>query len=164
MKSLTFSYLTCDLSDSLFMRYFRKKKLIQNLLSTKLIISLISNITGSVSTYKYKLKQIPTQVPVNLQQISIFVVSKCQFSCWLINCQSCKTLEKKLELGIAHNIPYVRNKEDFTMLCSVINHAKSGESKKELWRETRDVGVLLDFNACFYAQQRMRRAILRNNN
>ena len=38
------------------------------------------------------------------------------------------------------------------MLCSVINHAKSGESKKELWRETRDVGVLLDFNACFYAQ------------
>ena len=61
-------------------------------------------------------------------------------------------MEKKLELAIAHNIPYVRNKEDFTMFCSVINHAKSGESKKELWGETRDVGVLLDFNACFHAQ------------
>ena len=37
MKSFTFSYLTCDLTDSLFMRYFKERKLIQNLLSTKLI-------------------------------------------------------------------------------------------------------------------------------
>ena len=56
MKSLTFSYLACDLTDTLLMRYFRKRKLIQNLLSTKLL-SLISNITMSVSTYKYKLKK-----------------------------------------------------------------------------------------------------------
>ena len=56
MKSLTFSYLACDLTDTLLMRYFRKKKLIQNLLSTKLL-SLISNITMSVSTYKYNLKK-----------------------------------------------------------------------------------------------------------
>ena len=58
------------------MRYLRKKKLIQNLLSTKLIISLISNITLSVSTYKYKLKQVPSQVSVNLLWISIIVLLK----------------------------------------------------------------------------------------
>ena len=39
-----------------FSLHLRKKKLIQNLLSTKLIIRLISNITLLVSTYKYKLK------------------------------------------------------------------------------------------------------------
>ena len=32
MKSWTFSYSTFDLTDSLFMRYFTKRKLIQNLL------------------------------------------------------------------------------------------------------------------------------------
>ena len=32
MKSFTFSYLTYDLTDSLFMRYFRERKLILNLL------------------------------------------------------------------------------------------------------------------------------------
>ena len=37
MKSWTFSYSTFDLTDSLFMRYFTKRKLIQNLLFTKLI-------------------------------------------------------------------------------------------------------------------------------
>ena len=58
------------------MRYLRKKKLIQNLLSTKLIISLISNITLSVLTYKYKLKQVPSQVSVNLLWISIIVLWK----------------------------------------------------------------------------------------
>ena len=31
MKSFTFSYLTYDLTDSLFMRYFRERKLILNL-------------------------------------------------------------------------------------------------------------------------------------
>ena len=37
MKSWTFSYSTFDLTASLFMRYFTKRKLIQNLLFTKLI-------------------------------------------------------------------------------------------------------------------------------
>ena len=59
-----------------FSLHLRKKKLIQNLLSTKLIISLISNITLSVSTYKYKLKQVPSQVSVNLLWISIIVLWK----------------------------------------------------------------------------------------
>ena len=35
MKSWTFSYLTCDLTDPLFMRYFGKGELIQNLLVHK---------------------------------------------------------------------------------------------------------------------------------
>ena len=59
-----------------FSLHLRKKKLIQNLLSTKLIIRLISNITLSVSTYKYKLKQVPSQVSVNLLWISIIVLWK----------------------------------------------------------------------------------------
>ena len=58
------------------MRYLRKKNLIQNLLSTKLIINLISNITLSVSTYKFKLKQVPSQVSVNLLWRSIIVLLK----------------------------------------------------------------------------------------
>ena len=57
-----------------------------------------------------------------------------------------------MELEIAHNIPYIRNVEALTVLCSVVRHAKSGKSKKELHGETRDVVVLLDFYACFYAQ------------
>ena len=47
-----------------------------------------------------------------------------------------------MELAIAHNIPYITNIEALTVLCSVVRHAKSGKSKKEL----------LDFYACFYAQ------------
>ena len=38
--------------------------------------NLISNITLSVSTYKYKLKQVPSQVSVNLLWISIIVLWK----------------------------------------------------------------------------------------
>ena len=57
-----------------------------------------------------------------------------------------------MELTIAHNIPRVTNREALTVLCSVVRHAKSGRSKKELRGETRDVVVLLDFYACFYAQ------------
>ena len=59
MKSLTFSYSTCDLTDPLFMRYFRKRDLIQNLLSTKLFkfdfqyhyVSLDAQVQFRTSTF-----------------------------------------------------------------------------------------------------------------
>ena len=69
-----------------------------------------------------------------------------------------------MELAIAHNIQYVTNIEALTVLCSVVEHAKSGMSKKELRGETGDVVVLLDFYAFFYTHSRVRRAILRKNN
>ena len=35
-------------------------------------------------------------------------------------------LEKNIELAIAHNIPYVLNREALSVPCSVVKHAKSG--------------------------------------
>ena len=57
------------------MRYFRKRDLIQNLLSTKLI--KFDFQYHYVSLYaKYNLEQVPLQVPINLLWISITVLSK----------------------------------------------------------------------------------------
>ena len=66
MKSWTFSYSTFDLTDSLFMRYFTKRKLIQNLLFTKLI------------KFDFQYLYVSLDVQVNFQLTSVDI-SYCSF-------------------------------------------------------------------------------------
>ena len=66
MKSWTFSYSTFDLTDSLFMRYFTKRKLIRNLLFTKLI------------KFDFQYLYVSLDVQVNFQLTSVDI-SYCSF-------------------------------------------------------------------------------------
>ena len=76
MKSLTFSYLACDLTDTLLMRYFRKRKLIQKPAVHKAIKFDFQYHYVSLDVQVQVKKKIPWQVSINLLWISITVLLK----------------------------------------------------------------------------------------